>query len=149
MKKFLNEFKTFALRGNVMDLAVGMIIGAAFSGLVSAMVNDLFNPLLSLVIKGNFQDLFIPLDGNEYATLAAAKEAGAAVFAYGDFITQLINFILQAFVIFLFVKLVAKLREKDEAPAPAPAPTTKTCPYCMSEIKIEAVKCPHCTSDLQ
>lgn len=148
MKKFLDEFKTFAIKGNMIDMAVGMIIGAAFSSLVSAMVADLFNPLLSLIIKSNFQDLFIPLDGNEYATLAAAKEAGAAVFAYGDFITQLINFILQAFVIFLFVKFIAKLRKKEEAPAPA-APTTKICPYCMSEIKIEAVKCPHCTSDLQ
>lgn len=148
MKKFLEEFKAFAIKGNMIDMAVGMIIGAAFSSLVSTMVADLFNPLLSLIIKGNFQDLFIPLDGNEYATLVAAKEAGAAVFAYGDFITQLINFILQAFVIFLFVKLIAKLRKKEEAPAPA-APTTKTCPYCMSEIKIEAVKCPHCTSDLK
>ncbi len=148
MKKFFNEFKTFAIKGNMIDMAVGMIIGSAFSGLVSAMVADLFTPLLSLIIKSNFQDLFIPLDGNTYATLAAAKEAGAAVFAYGDFITQLINFVLQAFVIFLFVKFIAKLRTKDEAPAPA-APTTKICPYCMSEIKIEAVKCPHCTSDLQ
>ncbi len=150
MKKFLDEFKTFAIKGNMIDMAVGMIIGAAFSSLVSAMVADLFNPLLSLIIKSNFQDLFISLDGNEYATLAAAKEAGAAVFAYGDFITQLINFILQAFVIFLFVKFIAKLRTKNADPAPAPAaPATKTCPYCMSEIKIEAVKCPHCTSDLQ
>ncbi len=148
MKKFLEEFKAFAIKGNMIDMAVGMIIGSAFSGLVSAMVADLFNPLLSLIISSNFQDLFIALDGTQYATLAAAKEAGAAVFAYGDFITQLINFILQAFVIFLFVKLIAKMRKPEPAPAPA-APTTKTCPYCKSEISIEAVKCPHCTSDLQ
>lgn len=147
MKKFFEEFKAFAIKGNMIDMAVGMIIGAAFSGLVSAMVSDLFNPLLSLIFKGDFQNLFIALDGGSYATLTAAQEAGAAVFAYGDFITQLINFILQAFVIFLFVKFIAKLKKTDEAPAPAP--TTKTCPYCKSEISIEAVKCPHCTSDLQ
>ena len=97
MKKFLQEFKDFAIKGNMLDLAIGMIIGAAFSALVGAMVADLFNPVLSLIVRGDFQNLFIPLDGGTYKTLAEAQEAGAAVFAYGDFITQVINFILQAY----------------------------------------------------
>ncbi len=145
MKKFLQEFKDFAIKGNMLDLAIGMIIGAAFSALVSAMVADLFNPVLSLIVRGDFQNLFIPLDGGTYKTLAEAQEAGAAVFAYGDFITQVINFILQAFVIFLLVKVVAKLRKPAEAPA---APAVKTCPYCKSEIAKDATKCPHCTSQV-
>lgn len=145
MKKFIDEFKAFAIKGNMIDMAVGMIIGAAFSGLVGAMVADLFNPILSLVFKTDFSNMFVALDGNTYATLAAAQEAGAGVFAYGHFITEVINFLLMALAVFLFVKAVSKMKKE----APAPEPTTKTCPHCQSEISIKATKCPFCTSDLE
>lgn len=149
MKKFIAEFKEFAVRGNMIDLAVGIIIGGAFTAIVSSFVNDVVNPFLGL-FTGNidFSSLYLTLDGNEYASLAAAEEAGAAVVKYGSFISNVINFIIMALVVFIMVKMINKLREpkKEEAPA---APTTKKCPYCMSEIAIEAVRCPHCTSELE
>ncbi len=146
----LKEFKKFVIRGNMIDLAVGMIIGSAFTGLVNSLVNDIFMPALSLITgKIDFNNLFVALDGKEYATIDAAKEAGVACLAYGKFISGIINFILMAFVVFLFVKVVNKLREpkkKEEAPA---APTTKVCPYCKSTIAIDATRCPSCTSELE
>jgi large conductance mechanosensitive channel len=148
MKKFLNEFKEFAVKGNMIDLAVGIIVGGAFTTIVDSLVNDIINPILGLVIgKIDFSNLFITLDGGDYNTLAAAEEAGAAVIKYGSFISNLINFIIMAFVVFLLVKAINKLRKpKEEAPA---EPTTKICPYCQSEISIKATKCPHCTSDVE
>lgn len=144
------EFKKFVVRGNMIDLAVGMIIGSAFTALVKSLVDDLFMPILSLVTgKVDFINLFIALDGNEYATLEAAKEAGAPCFAYGNFISGVINFILMAFVVFMFVTFVNKIKEagkKEEAPA---TPTTKVCPYCKSTIAIDATRCPSCTSELE
>ena len=159
MKKFLNEFKTFALRGNVIDLAVGVIIGGAFQTIVKSMVDDLIMPFVGLATGGiNFTDQFVVLRlaegveaGTKYASLTAAKEAGATVFAYGSFITAVINFIIMAIVFFLFVKGINnlhKLGKKKEEEAPA-APTTKVCPFCKSEIAIEATRCAHCTSELK
>ena len=142
------EFKKFALKGNMIDLAVGVIIGGAFNSLVSSLVNDVIMPLLSLVTgRVDFNNWFIALDGNKYDTLALAEEAGVAVVKYGTFISGVLNFIIMAFVVFLLVKGINSLKKKEEPAAPAPA-TTKKCPYCMSEIHIEATKCAHCASDL-
>ncbi|MBR4979364.1 MAG: large conductance mechanosensitive channel protein MscL [Clostridia bacterium] len=150
-KGFFGEFKTFIMRGNVIDLAVGVIIGGAFQAIVNSLVNDIIMPVISLLTKGlDFANLFVALDGNEYATLAEAQEAGAAVITYGSFIGAVINFVIMAFVIFLIVKSINKASEKfsKEEEAEEEAPTTKVCPYCKSEIAIEATKCPHCTSDI-
>ena len=142
------EFKKFALKGNMIDLAVGVIIGGAFNSLVSSLVNDVIMPLLSLVTgRVDFNNWFIALDGNKYDTLALAEEAGVAVVKYGTFISGVLNFIIMAFVVFLLVKGINSLKKKEEPAAPAPA-TTKKCPYCMSEIHIEATKCAHCGSDV-
>lgn len=150
MKKFLDEFKAFALKGNMIDLAVGMIIGSAFTSIVGSLVNDVFMPVLSLLTgKIDFTNMFIALDGNHYATLAAAQEAGVATINYGSFITNVINFLLMALVVFMVVKQINKLQamgKKSEAPK---APTEKECPYCKSMIPIKAVRCPHCTSKLE
>ena len=143
----LKEFKEFAIKGNMIDMSVGIIIGSAFTALVKSVVDDIFTPVLSIFTgKLDFSELFIALDGNEYANLQAAKDAGASVLAYGNFITGVINFIIMAFVVFLFVKGINKLRRTQEA-APVEV-TTKICPYCKSEIHIDAVKCPHCQSVL-
>lgn len=152
-KGFAAEFKKFIMRGNVIDLAVGVIIGGAFQAIVNSLVNDIIMPVISLFTKGlDISSKFIALDGNTYADLAEATEAGAAVLTYGNFISAIINFIIMAFVIFLFVKGINKLSEKTkkkEEEAEEPAPTTKKCPYCKSDIDIEATKCPHCTSDVE
>lgn len=152
MKKFIQEFKEFALKGNMMDLAIGIIIGAAFTAIVSSLVDDIINPFLGL-FTGNidFSNLFVALDGQDYATLEAAESAGAAVIKYGSFISNVINFIIMALVVFLIVKVINKMRtglsrKPEEAEA---APETKTCPYCQSEIKIKATRCPNCTSQLE
>ena len=152
MKKMLKEFKQFAIKGNMIDLAVGMIIGTSFNKIVSSLVNDMIMPVLGLFTgKIDFAKLFIALDGKTYETLAAAEEAGAACFKYGAFIAGLIDFLIMAFIVFLFVRGINKLRElgKEEEAAAAPAaPTTKTCPFCKSTISIDATRCPHCTSEL-
>ncbi|MBQ9413866.1 MAG: large conductance mechanosensitive channel protein MscL [Clostridia bacterium] len=149
MKKFFGEFKEFIMRGNVMDMAVGVIIGAAFKAIIDSVVGDILMPVLSLITGGiDFQNWFVALDGGSYATLEAAQEAGAATLAYGNLISVVINFLIMAFVIFLIVKAfnkAASLRKKKEVEE---EPTTKTCPFCCSEIDIKATKCPHCTSDL-
>ena len=148
-KGFAGEFREFIMRGNVMDMAVGVIIGGAFQKIISSLVDDIIMPVISILTGGiDFNNKFIVLDGGSYATLDAAKEAGAATLNYGTFITVVINFILMALVIFCLVKFmnsVAKKFAKDEAEAPA---KTKICPKCKSEINIEATKCPCCTSDL-
>lgn len=157
MKKMLKEFKTFAIKGNMIDLAVGMIIGTSFNKIVSSLVNDMIMPLLGIFTgKIDFAKLYIPLDGNTYATLAEAEAAGAACFKYGAFFAGLLDFLIMAFIVFLFVRLINKLREagkelekQEEAPAAPPAPTTKICPFCKSEISIDAIRCPHCTSELE
>ena len=148
-KGFIAEFKKFIMRGNVIDLAVGVIIGGAFQSIVKSLVDDIFMPIISLATKGiDFSNWFIALDGNKYGTLAQAQEAGAAVISYGNFISAVINFIIMAFIIFLFVKAINTLAEKTKK-TEEPAAPTKKCSYCMSEIDIEATKCPHCTSSLE
>ena len=152
MKKFLNEFKTFALRGNVMNLAVGVIIGGAFQKIVTSVVNDLVMPLIGLITKGSdFASKFVALDGGDYATIEEATEAGAAILTYGNFIAVTIDFIIMAFVIFLLVKGLNKLTTIGKKPevVEEAAPTTKVCPFCKSEIAIDATKCAHCTSDVE
>ena len=155
----LKEFKKFISRGNVMDLAVGVIIGGAFQKIVTSLVNDLIMPIIGLVTGGiNFNDKFaiirLPegVDAATITTLEAAKEAGVTTLNYGSFITTVLDFIIMAFVVFLLVKGINTIKDltekKEEAPAPA-APTTKKCPYCLSEIPLEAKKCAHCTSDVE
>lgn len=148
---FFGEFKKFIMRGNVIDLAVGVIIGGAFQAIVKSLVDDIVMPVISLATKGvDFTNKFILLGEGEFATLAEAQEAGVAALAYGNFINAVLNFLIMAFVIFCLVKTINtindKTKKKEEA-APA-APTTKECPYCKSEIAIGATKCPNCTSDL-
>ena len=154
MKGFMSEFKKFIMRGNVIDLAVGVIIGAAFQAIVNSLVNDIVMPVISLATNGvDFANKFIPLSElpEGVTTLAQAQEAGIAVIAYGNFINAILNFVIMAFVIFCLVKAINKISEKatkkeaEEAPA---APTTKACPYCKSEIAIDATRCPNCTSEL-
>ena len=144
----LKEFKEFALRGNVLDMAIGIIIGIAFGAIVTSIVNDLIMPPIGLLLGNvDFANLFINLSGVHYASLAEAKQAGAAVIGYGVFINTLINFLIIAFVIFLLIRQVNRLRRKPEV-VPA-APTTKDCPYCFSVIPIKAIRCPQCTSKLK
>lgn len=139
------EFKEFAMRGNVVDLAVGVIIGAAFGAIVTSLVNDIIMPPIGLALGGlDFKDLFVSLNGQTYPTLAAAKTAGAPVLAYGSFLNTVINFLIIAFAIFLLVKQVNRFQK----PAPVAAATTKDCPYCFSVIPLKAIRCPNCTSDL-
>ena len=139
------EFKEFAMRGNVIDLAVGVVIGGAFGKIVSSFVADVIMPLIGLLLgKISFENLFVSLSGEEYASLAAAQEAGAATLNYGLFISAIVDFLIVAFVIFLVIKGINKLQK----PAPAAAPTTKKCPYCFTEIALEATRCPNCTSQL-
>lgn len=141
------EFKAFILRGNVFDLAVGIIIGGAFGKIVSSLVNDILMPFIGLALKGvDFTNLFVPLDGKTYASLAAAKEAGAPSFNYGIFINYIIEFLIIALVIFLLVKAINKMMPKPVPPAPAPA--TKECPFCKTQIPVAASRCPNCTSQL-
>ena len=152
MKGFFKEFKDFAMRGNVIDLAVGVIIGGAFQKIVTSVVNDLVMPLISLITKGSdFASKFVALDGGTYATIEEATEAGAAILTYGNFIAVTIDFLIMAFVIFLLVKGLNKLTSigKKEEPVVEETPTTKVCPFCKSEIAIDATKCAHCTSDVE
>ena len=148
----MNEFKEFITKGNALDLAIGVVIGGAFSSIVNSLVSDLIMPLVGILLGNvNFSDLFIQLNKADVSipagtTLAAAKEAGAVVFAYGNFITVIINFLIIAFVIFLIVKGINQLRKQEEKPAEAA--TTKACPFCKTEIPLEASRCPHCTSEL-
>lgn len=147
----LNEFKKFAVRGNVVDMAVGIIIGAAFGAIVKSLVDDVIMPPIG-VLLGNvdFSDLFLLLKegatAGPYATLEAAQAAGAVTIAYGKFANSVISFIIVAFAVFLLVRAVNRL--KFEEPAPAAEPTEKECRFCMTRIPIKATRCPHCTSQL-
>ena len=144
----LKEFKEFAMRGNVLDMAIGIIIGAAFGKIVSSFVNDVLMPPIGLLLgKVDFSSLFINLSGTPYATLTEAKAAGAAVIRYGAFLNTALDFLIVAFVIFLLIRQVNRLRRQPEV-APA-APTTMACAYCLSTIPIKATRCPHCTSELK
>ena len=153
IKNMLTEFKKFVMRGNVIDMAVGIIIGGAFTKIVNSMVADILMPPLGLVLgKVDFSNWFIVLkpgaDGvREFTTMAAAQEAGATTLNLGLFINAIISFLIVAFCIFLLIKAINKLNAPK--PAPAAAPTTKKCPFCCSEIALEATRCPHCTSEIK
>jgi large conductance mechanosensitive channel len=143
----LKEFKEFAMRGNVLDMAIGIIIGAAFGQIVNSMVNDVLMPPLGLLLgKMDFSNLFLNLSGQDFASLADAKAKGAPTVNYGIFLNNVINFVIVAFAIFLLVRGVNRLRRKEEAPPPAPA--TKECPECLMTIPIKARRCGHCTAVL-
>jgi large conductance mechanosensitive channel len=140
------EFKEFAMRGNVLDLAIGVIIGAAFGAIVNSLVNDVIMPPIGLALGNvDFKDLFISLKGEAYPSLAAAKAAGAPVIAYGQFFNTVLNFLIVAFVIFLIIKQVNRFKK----PAAAAPVTTKECPYCRNQVPINATRCGHCTSELK
>lgn len=140
----IKEFKEFAMKGNVVDLATGVVIGAAFGKIVTSLVNDVIMPLISIVTgKIDFSNMFISLDGKHYSTYELAKEAGAATLNYGAFLTNIIDFLIIAFAIFLLIKQINRFKK----PA-AVAAVTKTCPYCQSPVHLQAVKCPNCTSEL-
>ncbi|MGH7406423.1 MAG: large conductance mechanosensitive channel protein MscL [Candidatus Methylomirabilales bacterium] len=144
----LKDFKEFAMRGNVLDMAVGIIIGAAFGKIVSSLVSDILMPPIGFLLgKIDFSNLFIPLSEQAYPTLAAAKAAGAATINYGVFANTVMDFIIVAFAIFLMVRQVNRMARKPEL-RPA-APTTRECPYCLSPIPIKATRCSHCTSDVK
>jgi large conductance mechanosensitive channel len=144
----LKEFKAFIARGNVIDMAVGLIIGAAFGKIVTSFVSDVLMPPIGLLLgRVDFTNLFINLSGQSYATLEEAKAAGAATINYGLFINTVIDFIIVSFVVFLLVRQINRMRREKEAP-PA-EPTTKECPHCLSTIPIKATRCPHCTSELE
>ena len=134
-ENIIKEFKEFISKGNVMDLAVGVIIGGAFGKIVTSLVNDVIMPIIGILTGGiNFADRFINLSGTEYATIAAAEEAGAAILKYGAFIQNIIDFLIIAFVIFIVIKQINRFKREEE---PAPA-TTKECPFCKSEVPLEA-----------
>lgn len=145
------EFKEFAMRGNVVDMAVGIIIGVAFGGIISSLVNDVIMPPIGLALgRVDFSNLFLVMKegatAGPYASVAAAKAAGATTLNYGMFINTIINFVIVAFAVFMLVKQMNRLK-KTEAPAPA-APTTKACPFCATDIPIPAKRCPNCTSEI-
>ena len=151
-KGFIAEFKKFIMRGNVIDLAGGVIIGGAFQKIVNSLVNDVVMPLISLITGGvDFNNWFLVLGEGEFATAAEAKAAGVATLNYGTFIGTALDFLIMAFVIFVFIKIINTVSDKlkKEKPEEPAAPTTKVCPYCKSEIDIAATKCPHCTSEVE
>lgn len=138
----LKEFKDFALRGSVIDMAVGIIVGAAFNGVVNSLVANILMPPIGLLLgRVDFSNLFINLSGTAYPSLDAAKSAGAATIAYGLFINTLINFLIVAFAVFILVRQINRVYKE--------APTTRDCPFCATAIPVAAVRCPHCTSELR
>ena len=142
----LKEFKEFAMKGNVMDMAVGIIIGAAFGKIITSFVGDVLMPPIGLLLGNvDFSNLFVNLSGTAYPSIAAAKEAGAATLNYGLFLNTVIDFLIVAFAIFMVVKQMNRLK-RAEAPAPV---TTKDCPFCASAIALKATRCPHCTSEIK
>jgi large conductance mechanosensitive channel len=141
----MKEFRDFITRGNVMDLAVGVIIGSAFGKIVSSLVSDIIMPPIGLLLNGvDFSNLFVALNGQAFATLADAQKAGAPTLNYGSFINNVIDFLILALVIFLMIRAISRLQR----PAPAAAPSTKECPHCFTSIPIKATRCPNCTSQL-
>jgi len=143
------EFKEFVMRGNVLDLAVGIVIGAAFTAVVTSFVNDILMPPIGMATGGvDFSNLYISLDGVQYESLAAAQAAGAPTINYGLFIMAIIDFLIVALVLFLIIRQVNKMRAAKEEEAPD-TPTNRECPYCRLEVSPEASRCPHCTSTLE
>ncbi|WP_459129209.1 large conductance mechanosensitive channel protein MscL [Guggenheimella bovis] len=141
----LKEFKEFIRQGNVLSVAVGFVMGAAFKAIIDSVVNDLIMPIVALATGGiDFTNLFIALDGKQYPTLQAALDAGVATLAYGKLIQAIVTFFIIAFVLFLIVRSANRLKKKEEDNAP----TMKACPFCKSEVAVDATRCPHCTSEL-
>ena len=151
MKKIIEEFKVFIMRGNVLDLAIGVIIGGAFQKIVNSLVNDVIMPLISLITGGiNFSNWFLALDNSSYTVLAEAQANGANTLNYGLFLTEVLNFLIMAFVIFMFVKTINRIASKrKKVDIKEEAVKTKQCPYCKTEIDAQATRCPHCTSVLE
>jgi large conductance mechanosensitive channel len=149
----LKEFKEFIMRGNVMDMAVGIIIGAAFSAIVNSLVKDIIMPPIGLIFKKDFANMFVVLKEGTAArpgpTLADAQSVGAVTLNYGNFINYVITFLIVAFAIFLLIRAVNRMRRATEKPKEAAAVTTRECPFCLSAIPIKATRCPHCTSELK
>jgi len=146
----LKDFKEFIMRGNVVDMAVGVIIGGAFGKIVTSLVTDVIMPPIGRLTGGvDFSSLYINLSGTAYASLAEAQKAGAATINYGVFLNTVINFLIVAGAIFLMISQMNRLKAKFDKPAPAAAPSTKECPLCLSVIPLKAVKCAHCTSDVK
>lgn len=146
MKKMLLSFKDFIMRGNVVDMAVGIILGVAFGKIVTSLVNDIIMPPVGLLLgKVDFKDLYINLSGQSYPTLEAAKAAGAPTISYGLFLNTVLDFIIVALAIFLLVHMVSRIKASTVKPAD---PTTKDCPYCFNSISLKATRCPHCTSEI-
>jgi large conductance mechanosensitive channel len=142
----LKEFKEFAMKGNVLDMAVGIIIGAAFGRIITSLVNDIIMPPIGLILgRVDFSTLFFNISGTQYPTLAAAKAANAATINYGSFLNTVIDFLIVAFVIFLMIRQANRWKK----PEPVAAVTTKECPYCASQIPLKATRCPNCTSELR
>jgi large conductance mechanosensitive channel len=142
----LKEFKEFIMRGNVLDLAIAVVIGAAFGKIIASLVDDIIMPPIGLALGNvDFANLFVNLSGKEYPSVAAAKAAGAATLNYGIFFNTIFSFLIIAFVIFLLIRSYSKMQK----PKLAPAPTTRDCPYCLSPIPIKATRCAHCTSELK
>ncbi len=146
------EFREFALRGSVLDMAVGIIIGVAFGAIVSSLVADVIMPPIGLLLgKVDFANLYVILTAGQtpgpYASLAAAQQAGAVTLNYGQFINKIISFLIVAFLLFLIIRSMNRMKRKAEPPAPAPA--TKDCPFCATAVPLKAVRCPHCTSELK
>jgi large conductance mechanosensitive channel len=146
MVVMLKEFKEFAMRGNVVDMAVGVVIGAAFGKIIASLVDDIIMPPIGLALGNvDFSNLFVSLSGKDYASVAAAKAAGAATLNYGIFFNTIISFIIIAFAVFLVIRCFNKMKE----PEPATAATTKDCPHCLSAIPLKATRCAHCTVELR
>jgi large conductance mechanosensitive channel len=141
----IREFKEFAMRGNMLDLAIGIVLGAAFGRIITSVVNDILMPPIGLMLGGlDFANLFIALKGGPYPSVAAAKAAGAPTINYGVFLNTVVDFVLVAAVLFLVVKQVNRMRRHPDV-----TPTTKPCPFCLSTVPLNAVRCPYCTSDLK
>jgi len=152
---FVGEFKEFAMKGNVLDMAIGIIIGAAFGTIVTSLVKDIIMPPISLALgKVDFSNLFAllksgPTDKGPYLSLDQAQKAGAVTENYGAFIITVISFLIIAFIVFLIIRAIMKMRSRAEAPKVEAAPTTKDCPFCVSKIPLKATRCPNCTSELK
>ncbi len=146
----LRKFRDFAIKGNVVDMAIGIVIGASFGKIASSLVSDIIMPPVGLLLgRVDFNRLFISLNGKKYASLVAARKAGAATFNYGAFINTVVDFVIVAFAMFMLVQWYQTMAERFQAPAPIEAPKTRDCPYCVSQIPIAATRCPHCTSQIE
>jgi large conductance mechanosensitive channel len=150
MMRFLKEFKQFAVKGNVIDLAVGVVIGTAFNKIVTSLVNDIIMPPFGILLgRVDFKEKFVNLSGTDYPSLAAAKAAGAATLNYGAFINIILEFVIVGFAVFMLVKWINRMKRFGKNGEDAPAPSTKECPFCLSKIPLKATRCSACTSEVK